>query len=396
MSGTLTPDQVADFVIAAKRGESASHAGGEARRARRIRPLDFSRPMKLSPVEQGRFENAHANFSRDASMRLSSELRSPIELEVTSFAQLTWAAALRDVPRPSVLAVASTAPLGTAILICIQEPLLVAMIERLLGGLPVDPPASRSRTEIDMALTRRIFGSLTEALSVVWQELLALRLSFVDVEPQHANVELVPPSEPTLALTIEGRDESVTAGISLLVPYSATAEYETERGDAQRVPVAVRVTRRGVGGIAGRHANRLGEQLGGVCDRSEDGELDGALGGVRAARAVVGRGDRVQRALAHLARQRRRRLDSLAEIVVHPHGTYAGRRGSGGDQRIDPQSGAHQRRPAGKRTRDLARELGARRHLLEHDEPHDRLRRASAARSLTAAVPMPSTAARRS
>ena len=219
MSDVLSPDQIAELVAAAKDGDVAVKQSVRAHRPRRVREIDFSRPTKLGPDEERRFERAHETFCRSASMRLSAELRSPIELEIINVAQLTWAAALGDVPQPSVFGVVLSAPLETSILICVEQSLVFRMIERLIGGGYTETPVSRSLTEIELALARGMFGSLLATLSVVWHELLGLSLSLVELESQIANVELAPPSEPTLVLTIETRDESTSSTISLLVPY---------------------------------------------------------------------------------------------------------------------------------------------------------------------------------
>lgn len=240
MSDVLTPEQIAEFAAA---GEALAAAGGQpARRPRRIREIDFSRPTKLSPVEQNRFEQAHAAFCRAMSLRLSTELRSSVELEVVSSAQLTWAAAMRDVPQPSILAVAASAPpkrrrsdepssgsspaqvpLETSILISVEQPLVFRMIERLIGGAHTDTEISRSLTEIEAGLARRIFSSLLTTLSVAWQELLGVSLRLVDLESQSVSVELAAPSDPTLVLTMIATDRAGSATISLLVPYASIA-----------------------------------------------------------------------------------------------------------------------------------------------------------------------------
>jgi len=183
MSDTPNEDQIAELLGGAEH-EAAAKQPAKPRRPRRVRELDFSRPMKLNPVEQRRFEAAHVTFCRDLSVRLSTELRSPIELDVTNFAQLTWATAVREITQPSILAVACASPLESSVLLCLEEPILLAMIERLLGGGVLESPVSRTMTEIDMALARRIFSSLIDGLSVVWDELLDLRLRLTEVAPQ--------------------------------------------------------------------------------------------------------------------------------------------------------------------------------------------------------------------
>ncbi len=196
--------------------------------------------MKLSLVEQRRFEQAHATFCRDASVRLSSELRSSIELEVINSSQLTWDAALGDVPQPSILGVAACAPGEATIVICIEEGLVLRMIERLLGGSYTDIPDPRNLTEIDTALARGIFEGLLGTLSTVWQGLLGLSLSLVEFETHGSSqaeshttsLDLMPRGQPTLELTIEARDHSASSTILLLVPHTAIESASKSLGDS--------------------------------------------------------------------------------------------------------------------------------------------------------------------
>jgi flagellar motor switch protein FliM len=271
MSDVLTPEQIAEFSAA---GDAMTAAGGQGRRPRRIRDIDFSRPTKLSPAEQTRFEGAHAAFCRAMSVRLSTELRSSIELTVVGSAQLTWAAALRDVPQPSILAVAASGapkrrrgdeepatpvqlPPETSILISVEQSLVFRMIERLIGGVHTDTDIDRGLTEIEAGLARRIFSSLLTTLSVAWQELLGVNLRLVDLESQNVSVELAAPSDPTLVLTMEARDRSGSATISLLVPYASIAATskrlsgKAPESDESREPdhKAAEAMRTAIGGV---------------------------------------------------------------------------------------------------------------------------------------------------
>jgi len=262
MSDLLSPDEIAQLFAAAKDGNLPEGPRRRARRSRSIRKVDFSRPMKLSLVEQRRFERAHGTFCRDAAASLSSELRSPLDLEVINSSQLTWQAALSDVPQPSVLGVAACEPGGTAILITVEEALMLRMIERLLGGRFGDTPTPRSLTEIDIALARRVFEDLLSTLSTVWQDLLGLSVSAQEFELHNTSLEYLPaihaPIQPTLELTIEVRDQSASSTIVLLVPFTA-----------------IECATKSLGGSGAKYTDGL---TGGEAD-GED--LRGALGSVR-------------------------------------------------------------------------------------------------------------------
>ena len=223
MNDVLTPEQIAELVAAAKEGDVPRKEPSATRRPRRVREIDFTRPVKLAPDQERRFERAHETFCRTASTRLSAELRSQVEFEVINIEQLTWSTALTGVPQPSIFGVVAARPLDTTILLSVEQPLVFEFVERLIGGGGSETVPNRSLTEIELALTRRTFVGMIEQLSAVWQELFGLDLSLLELESQVANVELAPPSEPTIALTIETRGEHSSSTMSVLIPHRSIA-----------------------------------------------------------------------------------------------------------------------------------------------------------------------------
>jgi len=219
MNDVLSPERIAELVAAAKEGGVIEKPVERVRRPRRVRDLDFTRPIKLAPDQARRLERAHETFCRTASTRLSAELRSSIDFEIINVDQLTWSAALADVPQPSIFGVLTTRPAETAVLIGLELPLVFRFIERLVGGGDTETHIERSLTDIEVALTRRTFVTLLEQLSTVWQELLGLTLDLLGLESQVANVEIAPPSEPTVVVTIEVRSTNASSTLSLLIPY---------------------------------------------------------------------------------------------------------------------------------------------------------------------------------
>jgi flagellar motor switch protein FliM len=221
MTDVLSADAIAQLFAAAEEGNLPEGPRAPERRARSIRKINFGRPMMLSLAEQRRFERAHTNYCLDAASRLSNELLTTVELEVINSSQLAWGGAVSDLPQPSVLGVAACTPGEAKVLICVEESLVLRMIERLLGGSFTETQPSRRLTEIDLMLARAIFAGLLAPLSTVWRGLLGLKLHLVDFESREKSLELLPSSESTLELTFEARDESASSTISLLVPHAA-------------------------------------------------------------------------------------------------------------------------------------------------------------------------------
>jgi flagellar motor switch protein FliM len=257
MSGeVLSNDQVAALVAAASEGTLPEETSRPApRRARRVRKVDFTRPTKFTTEQERRLKRAHDTFCRTASTRLSTELRMPVELEVINMSQLTWSNAHAELPDSSICSVLDIAPIGGRMLLAAELPLVISLIERLLGGSVATTPRDRKLTEIDWVVASRLFTTLTDQLSAIWQELADLSLSVVsaDVRAESAHMAMV--SDPTLAMTIEVRMNRASHTLILLVPYRSIEPVAGRLRPAEgasaeeRAPETAAAVRHALGGV---------------------------------------------------------------------------------------------------------------------------------------------------
>jgi len=223
MTEILTNDQVAALVEAAQQGELPEDGGSAShgRRGRRLRTVDFARPTKFTSEHERRIVRALDAFCTTASTRLSAELRVPLELEVIDTTQLPWSSAQSALPADSVGASLAVAPLDTRMLLTAELPLILLTIEHLLGGAPERPPRERKLSEIDWALTRRLFATLVQHLSLVWQDLAGLSLAEREIDTHMEGMQIASVSEPTLTIMFEARIDRHSSTLALLVPWSA-------------------------------------------------------------------------------------------------------------------------------------------------------------------------------
>jgi flagellar motor switch protein FliM len=254
MTGVLSNEQIAELVAAAKEGTVREPADARTpRRGRRVREIDLLRPTKFAQEQTNRIARAHEVFCRTADRRLSAELRVPIEFEVLKIDELMWVNAMADVPQPSIFAIVLVEPLGTRMVLSAELPMVVWMMERMLGGgdsHSVVVP-QRDLTEIELTLTRRLFDGVLEQLSLTWEELVGVRLSLQALESHLGNMHVALPSEPTLGITIEARTGQSSWTISLAVPYPAiagvvdklSADVYTDGPDAGANPAAAEAVR---------------------------------------------------------------------------------------------------------------------------------------------------------
>ena len=248
----LSADAIAALVDAAREGRLPEETPTPQRR-RRMRAVDFTRPTKFTADQERRLKRSLEAFCRTASTRLSAELRVPLELEVINSSQLTWANAHAQVLSGSIDAIAEITPLMTHAMFSAEPSLVLAAIELLLGGSEITEQRERRLSDIDMALARHFFERMLAQLSVIWNDMVGLELSVVQLETHLETAQLVSVSEPTMTYTMEARFNGVSSTVVMLLPWSAIAPVADRFGAREDVPdrgeEEIRRVRRAVGGV---------------------------------------------------------------------------------------------------------------------------------------------------
>ncbi len=197
---------------------------------RSVRTVDFSQPTKFSSDQQRRISRALETFCQTATARLSAELRTPLELEVSGSMQLAWLMAQRRLSGSSLSALLDVAPTGTRMLLVGDLPFVLMGVECLLGGSPTRPPEERRLSEIDWVLIRRLFDSIVAQLSAAWADLGHLQLSVAEIEQQSEAIQIASVSEPTLMFRIATRFSASEGSLSLLIPWMAIESVADQLG----------------------------------------------------------------------------------------------------------------------------------------------------------------------
>lgn len=222
MSGDrLNPEQVAALVEAAKQGQLPEQPAVSARRGHRLRTVDFSRPTKFTADHQRRIARAIDTFCQTSVTRLSTELRTAIELETINTTQATWSGAQAQLPGGSLWVTLDVHPIGTRLLFTLEQSFILMCLDCLLGGSPDRPPRERRFSEIDTLLTQRLIEAMIHQLSLVWHDLAGVTLSIVEIETFNDASQIAPVSEPTLVIVIESRINKHSASMTLLIPWIA-------------------------------------------------------------------------------------------------------------------------------------------------------------------------------
>jgi flagellar motor switch protein FliM len=222
---SLSTDQIAELFEAADRGELPDERQ-RGTRAKRVRPVDFTRPIKFTPEQIRRIKQAVDRFCQAGATSLTAELRVPVEVELIDSAQLTWWDAHLQLAKDAINATVEMPRIGTRMLWSIELPFVLSAIENLLGGASTKPPKPRRLSDVDRRLALRVFDGLVSQLSTPWRDLAHAELAVSEFDTSADDAQLASASEPTLVLVLELRLSGGSHTLTLLIPYGAIHPVE--------------------------------------------------------------------------------------------------------------------------------------------------------------------------
>lgn len=219
MTEILSQDEIDQLLTAISFGELENEEAEHDFKKRNIRIWDFRRPDKFSKEHIRTVSFLHETFARLTSTSLATHLRSMVQVSVVSVDQLTYEEFLRSIPSPTTIAVINMDPLDGSAIMEIDPSITFTIIDRLFGGSGERVKIQRELSEIERVVMEsiilRILGNMREA----WSQVVDLRprLGQIDTNPQF--VQIVPPTEMVLLVTLETKIEDVEGIMNFCIPY---------------------------------------------------------------------------------------------------------------------------------------------------------------------------------
>ncbi len=202
-----------------------------AARSPDIIPYNFLRPPRISKDRRATLEAIHARFGLGIQSLLSSRLRTPVDVVVTSVEQATFAEFLLSLMTPCTAYVFNlgdrTSSQGV---MDVGTQLAFQMLDRMFGGSGEASMAERPLTELEQAviggMVERILGVYRDA----WGELLAMDPSLDSFESVPETLQIVSREDNVVVGNLEVRIGPMTGFLTLCLPLSALENFLQEKG----------------------------------------------------------------------------------------------------------------------------------------------------------------------
>lgn len=188
----------------------------------RLRVYDFRRPDKFTKDQLRGAQLLFDNFSRQLTSYFSGLFRMAIHANVNSVDQITYQEFARGLSSPCCVGIVAWGNLQANLLVNMSLKVALPMLDRLCGGGGNPPGISRTLTEIEMAMMRRMIQALADLLQDSLEEFhIDARqpgVSSLEVNPLFIQ-QALPPNDMVLSVSVAVKFGAQTGTVEFCLPY---------------------------------------------------------------------------------------------------------------------------------------------------------------------------------
>lgn len=220
MTDILSQEEIDALLGALDAGDiDAAEMDGSPASDSHARLYDFKRPDKFSKEQLRTIQMLHETFGRLWSSALSGMLRNLVNMSVISVDQLTYKEFLLSMADPSVICIFALPPLEGRAIIEFSPAIAFPLIDRLLGGHGTPARKLRELTDIEKRLIAALIEEGLMFLKEAWVSMTEFFPEMLSVESNPMFVQIVPPSDMVLLISLEAKFGDLTGVINICYPY---------------------------------------------------------------------------------------------------------------------------------------------------------------------------------
>jgi flagellar motor switch protein FliM len=186
---------------------------------RAIKLYDFRRPDKFSKDHIRAIQNVHETFARLTASALTSFLRAPTSVHLTSVEQVVFDEYVQQLASPTIANLVELQPLEGRIVVELNMKMTLAMLDRMMGGAGRMGNRREELTDIEIALVRNLSGSIVAGLKDSWSMVSDLKPVLAETVLSSEFVQAALPGDIAALLLFEVQTLGTSGVISICVPH---------------------------------------------------------------------------------------------------------------------------------------------------------------------------------
>ncbi|MFD1067564.1 flagellar motor switch protein FliM [Oceanobacillus locisalsi] len=219
MDEVLSQNEIDALLSAITSGEMDAEELKKEEDEKRIRVYDFKRALRFSKDQIRSISRLHENYARLLTTFFATQLRTYVNITVTSVDQVPYEEFIRSVPKPTVLNIYSLEPLDGNLIMEVNPNVAFALLERLLGGKGSADSKSSSLTEIEKILLTQLFEKAEGNLKEAWSSVTDIEPVLEEFEENPQFLQIVAPTETVVVVSLSAVIGEVSGMINICIPH---------------------------------------------------------------------------------------------------------------------------------------------------------------------------------
>ncbi|MEW5766758.1 MAG: FliM/FliN family flagellar motor switch protein [bacterium] len=193
---------------------------------RKILEYNFRKPVsdQLSPKELRDLRPRFEAFARLVERSLSASFRTGVKMTTDELTQVKYEEFIASLSAPYILVIINMAPFRADALVELEPAVTFNILERSLGGLGETKDLERKITDVEASVVAEVVEGIFDCWSETWKDAVEFKSQVLNVVQNMSEfVQTIPDYEVVVlsrtTLAIEGREEQVSGGINLCLPF---------------------------------------------------------------------------------------------------------------------------------------------------------------------------------
>lgn len=181
---------------------------------------DFKRPNKFNRDHARALQLVGETFSRQFTTVLSTTVRTNAAVTFTGVGQLTYDEHIRDIPSPTYLGMISLDPIPGLALLHIPLPVMMTIIDRLLGGTGNGTMPNRPLTDIELGLAHNLVLRMLRELAMAFESLAPIKPFLAHQESNPQFTQIASANDTVVVLSFDMVVSGNSGTLSLCIPFA--------------------------------------------------------------------------------------------------------------------------------------------------------------------------------
>jgi flagellar motor switch protein FliM len=247
LADVLSQGEIDALLSALSTGEMNADELKKEETEKKIKVYDFKRALRFSKDQIRSLSRIHENFARLLTTYFSAQLRTYVQISVTSVDQLPYEEFIRSIPKMTILNVFEPYPLDGRLLMEVNPNIAYAMLDRLLGGKGVSINKVENLTEIETRIMSQLFQRTLDSFQEAWSSIIELDPIMEDLEVNPQFLQMVSPNETVVVISLSTTIAETSGMINICLPHVVLEEilpklsihYWMQEKKKQRLPEEV-------------------------------------------------------------------------------------------------------------------------------------------------------------